>query len=197
MKEIDNRLNEEISYINSLINDVYTKNLVKESESDLFVVYNLDRLNQEDVDQYFRIYESIITFYLNQNYKISKTENSLIISWTNGTEMPKPKFSTERIWNNLIKEAGPDGIPSAESIRNAQKDTKQFQERKERLLDYYYRKIEESFKEGQFGAMIKLAESGCLIDKETIQEAHNQLKLKGFRIIEIDNLKEKYMIRWD
>lgn len=105
--------------------------------------------------------------------------------------------NTTQIWEDLILKAKGNGIPDANDVLDALKKTKQFIDRKEKLLDFYYRKIEEAFKEGQCGAIIKLSEAGCIIDKETIKEVHKEMLEKNYRIIDIDEMKEMYLIRWD
>jgi hypothetical protein len=105
-------------------------------------------------------------------------------------------MTSDKIWDNILNNTKSSiGIPYASDLREAIKLTKGYKNRLNKILDFYYHKINEAFVEGEFGTIANLSESNCLIDKETITEANNTLIDLGYKIIEVN--VDKFLIRWD
>jgi hypothetical protein len=105
-------------------------------------------------------------------------------------------MTSDKIWDNILNNTKSSiGIPYASELREAIKLTKGYKNRLDKILDFYYHKINEAFVEGEFGTIANLSESNCLIDKETITEANRTLIDLGYKIIQTD--VDKFLIRWD
>lgn len=105
-------------------------------------------------------------------------------------------MTSDKIWDNIVKNTkSSSGIPYAIDLREAIELTQGYKNRLNKILDFYYHKINEAFVEGEFGTIANLSESNCLIDKETITKANNTLIELGYKVIEVD--VDKFLIRWD
>lgn len=106
-------------------------------------------------------------------------------------------MTSDKIWDNIVKNTtnSPSGIPYAIDLRKSIILTQGYKNRLNKILDFYYHKINEAFVEGEFGTIANLSESNCLIDKETITKANKTLIELGYNVIEVD--VDKFLIRWD
>lgn len=105
-------------------------------------------------------------------------------------------MTSDKIWDNILKNTkSAIGIPYASELKEAIKLTKEYKDRLNKILDFYYHKINEAFVEGEFGTIANLSESNCFIDKEIIIKANDTLIDLGYKVIQTD--VDKFLIRWD